>query len=434
MTEKVDVVIVGAGLAGLGAAYHLAKAGAEVLVVERGDYPGSKNVSGGRLYLNPVRPYYPELFSLETEKPAPFERAVIKERLTVLADGGGIGLELHAPSFADGMPHSVTILRGVFDRWLAERATERGALVVPGYKVDDLVRQGDRVIGVVSGGDEVRADAVIAADGALSFIAERAGMRSRHDPAHFARGIKEVIELPPDRIEERFGVEPGKGIASLFFGDISHGMPGGGFIYTNSQSLSIGIVIGMGAMVDHGPGFEASSLLDEFKARPEVAPLVSGGSVVEYSAHAIPESTVHAIPRLVADGLVVVGDAAGLSLNMGISVRGMDFALASGALAAQAVLEAKAQGDFSAVSLSRYEAAMRASFVLQDQATFAGMQRFLENPRLYRLYPQTLLGLLQTLFTVDQDPKAGLFKSGMAALRDVPLSRALADLWRLRRL
>ena len=183
MTEKVDVVIVGAGLAGLGAAYHLAGAGAEVLVVERGDYPGSKNVTGGRLYLNPVRPYYPDLFGSKVETTEPFERAVIKERLTVLADGGGIGLELHVPSFANGMPHSVTILRGVFDRWLSERATDRGALVVPGYKVDDLVRQGDRIVGVVSGGDEVRADAVIAADGALSFIAERAGMRGRHDPS-----------------------------------------------------------------------------------------------------------------------------------------------------------------------------------------------------------------------------------------------------------
>ncbi len=434
MTEKVDVVVVGAGLAGLGAAYHLAGAGAEVLVVERGDYPGSKNVSGGRLYLNPVRPYYPELLAGGASPAPPYERTVVKERLTVLADSGGASLELHLPRFAEDQPHSVTILRGVFDRWLAERATERGALVVSGYKVDDVVRESGQVVGVIAGGDEVRADVVIAADGALSFTAERVGLRARHDPAHFALGIKEVIELPSGQIEERFGLVPGEGLASLFFGTITHGIPGGGFLYTNQQSLSVGIVIGMRAMVEHGPGMETSALLEEFKARPELAPLVSDGSVAEYSAHAIPEQSNRAMPRLVTGGLIVVGDAAGLALNMGISVRGMDFALASGALAAQTVLQAKQERDFSAGSLSRYEAAMRASFVLQDHSTFADMQSFLENPRLYELYPQTLLKLLESLFTVDEDAKAGLWKSGMSVLRDIPLSSALVDLLRMRRL
>lgn len=433
MTEKVDVVIVGAGLAGLGAAYHLAGAGAEVLVVERGDFPGSKNVTGGRLYLNPVRPYYSGLFGRDGAV-APFERAVVKERLTVLAEAGGASLELHAPGSAAGQPHSVTILRGVFDRWLADQAVERGALVVPGYKVDDLVYEADRVVGVVAGGDEVRSDVVVAADGALSFIAERAGLRPRHNPAHFALGIKEVIELPAERIEERFGLMAGEGLAGLFFGGITHGMTGGGFLYTNQQSLSVGIVIGMRAMLEHGPGFDASALLDEFKARPEVAPLIAGGNVVEYSAHAIPEALNRAMPRLVTDGLIVVGDAAGLALNMGISVRGMDFALVSGALAAQSILEARAESDTSARSLARYEKSLRNSFVLKDQTTFAGMHSFLENPRLYELYPQTILKLLKSVFEIGDGPKPGLWRTAMAALREVPLTKALADLWRMRRL
>lgn len=434
MTEKVDVVIVGAGLAGLGAAYHLAGAGAEVLVVERGDYAGSKNVTGGRLYLNPVRSFYPDLFGKEAQTTAPFERTVVKERLTVLADKGGASLELLGPSFAEAPPHSVTLLRGVFDRWLAEQAIARGALVVPGYKVDDLTREAGKVVGVVAAGDEVRADVVVAADGALSFIAERAGLRGRHDPGHFALGIKEVIELPSERIEERLGLAPGEGLSALYFGRITHGLVGGGFLYTNRQSLSVGLVIGMASLVEHGPGIEASALIDEFTSRPEVARLLSGGNVVEYSAHAIPEGSKRAMPRLVADGLLVVGDAAGLALNMGISVRGMDFALASGAMAAHAILEAKADGDFSATSLGRFEAAMRSNFVLQDHKTFASMPGFLENPRLYELYPQTLMNLLVALFYVDESPKASLWKTSLAALRTLPIGQALGDLWRMRRL
>src|SRR5512138_3105294 len=95
MADKVDVVVIGAGLAGLAAAYHLAAAGIETIVVERGDYPGSKNVTGGRLYLEPVRPYFPTAFWNE----APFERAVVKERLSVMAEQASTTVEFTSDKF-----------------------------------------------------------------------------------------------------------------------------------------------------------------------------------------------------------------------------------------------------------------------------------------------------------------------------------------------
>jgi len=202
--EKVEVVVVGGGLAGLAAAYVLAEAGVEVLVVERGDYSGAKNVSGGRLYLEPVRPYLPDLWD-----GAPFERRVVKERLTMMAPESSLTVELNGSRFRGPPPHSVTVLRATFDQWLAERVGEKGALVIPGYQVDDVLMQDGRVVGIRSGDAELQADVVVAADGVLSFTAERAGLRRRHDPQNLAVGVKEVIELPEETIQDRFGLQAG---------------------------------------------------------------------------------------------------------------------------------------------------------------------------------------------------------------------------------
>jgi electron transfer flavoprotein-quinone oxidoreductase len=211
-------------------------------------------------------------------------------------------------------------------------------------------------------------------------------------------------------------------------------MLGGGFIYTNKESLSVGMVLGMGAMVDRGSALQAQELLEAFKARPEVAPLVAGGRLVEYSAHAIPEASGQAMHRRVRDGLVVLGDAAGLALNMGVTVRGMDFALASGALAARAILEAHKSGDYSERGLASYEAALQHSFVQRDLSTFARMHTFLQNPRLYAAYPDLAVGLLEEMLHISEGPKQGLFKTALRALRRVPARHLLSDLWQIRRL
>jgi len=384
--EKVEFVVVGAGLAGLATAMTLAEAGAEVLVVERGDYPGSKNVTGGRLYLGPVQPYLPDFW--ET---APLERRVVKERLSIMSPQSSVTLELSRERLSQSPHPSFTLLHATFDRWFADQAVERGALVIPGYKVDDLIIEDGRVIGIESSGDKIHANAVVAADGSLSFIAEKAGLRKKLAAKESAVAAKEVIELPAASIEERFGLEDGEGSAHLFFGALTQGVHGGGFIYTNKESLSLGVVLSLHSLMEQaGPeGDQASSplsphqILEAFKDRPEIRPLIRSGHSVEYSAHIVPEGGFHAMPELITNGMVLVGDAAGLTMNLGITVRGLDFALASGVMAGRALLRARDANDYSSKSLGYYQSLLEQSFFWKDHRTFQHMPEFLSNPRLY---------------------------------------------------
>lgn len=431
--EKVEFVVVGAGVAGLAAALVLAEAGAEVLVVERGDYAGSKNVTGGRLYLGPVRPYLPDVWD-----EAPLERQVVKERLTMVAPESSVTVELRGARLREPPYASYTLLHATFDRWLADQAAARGAFIIPGYKVDDLAIEEGQVVGIVSAGDEIHADAVVAADGALSFMAEKAGLRGPLAAQSFAVAAKEVIELPPQTIQDRFGVEDGEGAAQLFFGSLTQGMFGGGFLYTNRESLSLGLVLAVHDLMEQGgdePPLSPHDLLEAFKARHEVRPLIAGGHPVEYSAHVIPEGGFRALPRLVTGGMVVVGDAAGLALNTGVTVRGLDFALASGVMAARALLRAREQGDFTAASLAHYETLLKDSFVWKDLQTFQHMPDFLTNPRLYEFYPSVACDLLEQVMGVGDKPKQKLSTTVLRAARQNLLRReVLKDLLGMRRI
>jgi electron transfer flavoprotein-quinone oxidoreductase len=183
------------------------------------------------------------------------------------------------------------------------------------------------------------------------------------------------------------------------------------------------------------PPLSPHDLLEAFKARPEIRSLIAGGHPVEYSAHLIPEGGFRALPRLVTDGMIVVGDAAGLALNMGVTVRGLDFALASGAIAAQALLRAREQGDFSAASLAYYETLLKDSFVWQDLQTFQHMPDFFDNPRLFEHYPSVFCDLLEQIMTIGEGPKEKISSTILrAARRDLLRADVLRDLLRMRRI
>lgn len=427
--EKFEVIIVGGGLSGLSAAWTLAKSGVEVVLLERGDYPGAKNVTGGRLYTRPILEYFPGLL----EK-APLERPIVREGATLMAGERHITFHYGDLEYSRDPRPSFSILRSRFDRWFAEEAENAGAMILPKTRVDDVIREGGRIAGVVAGGDPLHADVVVACDGVLSLLSEKAGLRGPGGSRDHAVGIKEVISLPPEKIEDRFNLEKDAGAAHLFVGEATRGKFGGGFLYTNRESLSLGVVVGIGDLVEKEPALAAPDFLEDFKKRPEIAPLVRDGETVEYSAHVIPEGGHGGIGPLCGDGILVAGDAAGFALNLGLTVRGMEYAMASGVFAAKTILDARAAGNYSRERLSRYETLLKGSFVLQDFESFREAPRILENPRFFRHYPEWLGAMFHDLYDVPAGPKKRLFPTLRKHLSFPELLALLGDLKKSRKL
>lgn len=404
--DKIDAIVVGGGLAGLSAAYRLAGAGKQVILLERGDAPGSKNITGGRIYTGPVRKYLPEIV-----ESAPFERHVVKEMIAVLDEGSGLQFEYGNEKWKNKPYMSYTVLRAKFDSWFADQAALKGAFIIPKKKVDDLLWEDGRVAGIRSGSEEIGAHVVIAADGALSFIAGKAGLRQPHKPENFAVAMKEIYQLDEKTIEERFGLGPGEGAAGLFMGSVTRGMFGGGFLYTNRDTLSLGLVVGIDELSRQGGAVAAPDLMEEFGKRPEVQRWIRGGDLKEYSAHVISEAGIGTVPKLYTGGMLVAGDAAGFALNLGLTVRGMEFAIASGVMAADTAIEALDQNDLSEGSLSRYEKKLRESFVLPDMETFRHSREVLDRKRFFTVYPRFMCELFDELFTIGEGPKEGLYRT-----------------------
>ncbi len=327
-----------------------------------------------------------------------------------MARGRSVTLRYDGSELSSEPYQSYSVLRGKFDKWLAKQAERKGAMLVTKSRVDDVIIENGKVVGVRAGGDELGADVIIACDGVLSLTAEKAGLRKPGRPVDYAVGFKEVIELDRNVIEDRFLLEGDEGAACLFMGDVTRGKFGGGFLYTNRESLSLGIVVGIKDLMEDELA-ATPDMLERFKQRPEIARMIKGGQTAEYSAHVIPEGGYKALTRLYGDGILVAGDAAGFSLNIGVTVRGMEYALASGYYAAQAVLIAREAGDFSRNMLAHYEVLLNNSFILKDFKTFQNAPEVLENPRLFQHYPELIGGIMQDIYQIPDGAKPPLYKT-----------------------
>ncbi len=354
-----------------------------------------------------------EIFPGFTEN-APVERVITRNCLSFLNSSSFVNVD-YWDRRLESPVNAVTVLRAKLDVWLGEQCEEAGVTVMPSMKVDGLVREGSRFVGVRAGEDELRAKVVVAADGVNSFICRDAGVRRKEPLKNLAVGVKSVIQLDEKTMRDRFNLSENQGAAYAIVGDCTKGVSGGGFMYTNKDSVSIGIVARLDDLTEKG--FASSHLHDHFVSHPAITPFLEGGKLLEYGCHLIAEGGEAMQHDLVKDGLVVIGDAAGFTLNTGFTVRGMDLAAGSAQAAADAISEAIEVGDYSERQLSAYLENYKRIFGGQDMSTYAKAPAFLENEEMYGPLGKLAADVLFDVYNLDLTPRKHLRKSIRGALK-----------------
>lgn len=399
MPEKFDCIVVGAGPAGTTCAYLLAKAGLNVLLLERGEYPGAKNVMGGVLYRQMLDEIIPGFY-----KEAPLERPIVEQRFMLMDKESALTFSYKGLEWAKEPYNNFTVLRAKFDQWYAQKAVEQGALLVCETVALECLVEDGRVVGVRTDrpDGDVYADVVVLADGVNSLLAKQLGFHQEWRPDEVALAVMEIIKLDKKVIEDRFNLEDGQGCTIEMLGDATRGMLGTGFLYTNKDTVSVGVGALLSDLIKKK--IKPYELLEYVKGHPMIRPFLQGGEPVEYLAHLIPEGGYRSMPKVVGHGVLVVGDAA--QLVNAIHREGSNLAMTSGRLAAETIIMAKEYNDFSENVLDHYRVKLMESFVGQDLKKYKDATSFFgQSPHYFEEYIPMLNRAASQMFTVDGQSK-----------------------------
>lgn len=427
--EKFDAIVVGAGPSGNACALTMAQRGMKVLQLERGEYPGSKNVQGAILYADALEKLIPDF-----REDAPLERHIIEQRIWMMDDRSFSGMQYRSEDFNEEKPNRYTIIRAQFDKWFSGKVKEAGCLVICETTVTELVQEVDgRVIGVRTdrAGGFIRADIVVLAEGVNGLLGQRAGLRPTPTPKTVALAVKEMHFLPRETIEGRFNLKGDEGVVIEAAGTITKGMTGTAFVYTNKESLSVGI----GCLISDFVETKETpyGLLETFTKHPSIAPLLAGSEIKEYAAHMIPEGGYNAIPQLFGDGWLIAGDA-GQFVNA-VHREGSNLAMTTGRIAGETIHQIKSRREqMTAQNLSVYKKKLDESFVMKDLKKYRNLPKALHNKHIFTTYPQLLNQAMQTWFRVDGvDKKAKENEIVKSFFRSRKFTGLASDIWSMAR-
>ena len=417
--DKFDCIIVGGGIAGLSAAMTLARANCKFLLIERGEFSGSKNVSGGVLWGNDLDRLVPNYH----ESDEGFERYINHRRLTFMDEQSSFSIDFKSDHFNSRPFKGVVVLRSKFDRWLAEKVEE--AIAESDYAEESLlateilVREilmddSGKVIGIRAGEDDFYSDCVIIAEGVNNLLTRQIGLQTKYVGADYvATGVKEIIRFDQKVLEDKFQLNGLSGMSNEFIGQPTQGVEGGGFMYTNRDSISLGLVLGLADLRKKAK--KPYDILNEFKQHPTIKDIIKDGEVVEYSAHVVSTGDMRIMPKeIFADGVMLVGESANLLLNSGKAIQGMDYAMHSGILAAETVIESKSSGDFTSKNLKKYREKLENSYVLKDLKKFQSAVHFLHGEEMFTQVPNLINDFARQFFTIEnkETPKTAEMLKG----------------------
>lgn len=395
--KRFDCIVIGAGVAGCVAALTLAKAGLNVVLLERGPYPGSKSTGGGAICARMMEPLLGKFW-----RDAPLEGTIVNQEYWFLTEDGAVNMGVRNTAFDREPFNRLSVLQARFMPWLAGQARRAGALLLVNHKVDRLIIERGRVTGVGLGRpypQEYRAPVVIVAEGAGALLASQAGLVPKIEATNASLYAKAVFSLPPGAIRERFQLQPGRAALLGFIGYALHRLAGSGSLYTGRDCL--GINAGAPLPELRKARVNPAMFLDSLIRHPFIHPLVAGGRLVEFGAGMIPCGST-AVPEPVHPGALITGDAAGL----GSGTQGFDRAAYSGKFAAEAVIAAHEKGDFSAKTLGVYRELLEDSFIMRDRQAGARLAHFfIRHGDFMDIYPKMLNEAARLFATTEPMPE-----------------------------
>jgi electron transfer flavoprotein-quinone oxidoreductase len=233
--------------------------------------------------------------------------------------------------------------------------------------------------------------------------------------------------MPKEVIDDRFGLVCDQGASKEIVGCTS-GVRGGTFLYTNYDSLSLGMVLELASLNEKDK--TPYDLLNALMQQPQVAKLLKGGKLLEYSAHLVPKGGYEMMPELVGDGIMVAGDAAAMCIITGLNLEGINLAAQSGVLAGKAAIEAHQNNDFSKSGLAVYRKMLEESFVLKDLKLYKRSPQMLHNDRIFSQYPELICSIMDEIYRIDGTPKASMSKMLLRKVKEkVGLKNLMADVY-----
>lgn len=383
-TMDVDVLIVGGGVAGLSAALHLKnqidrynediEAGRKVgkaiidpmiVVLEKASEVGAHSLSGAVLNPSALKELLPNFKELG----CPIETEVKKDAVYYLGEDFSFKLPIVPPPFHNEGHYIISLSQ--FNRWLGQQCEEAGINIFPGFAAVEAIYEGDQIVGIRTGdkgrdkygkpkpnfepGLILKSKLTVFAEGTrgslFKSVQKKLNLRSGKHPEIFEEGVKEIIQMPQGT------VEAGQVIHTLGF-PLSKSI-GGTFIYTLPEDK---IILGLVAYLDtEDPLLDPHRELQKLKTHPFISNLIQGGQVISYGGKTLPAGGWYSMPKLYGHGFVVCGDSA--SMVDVQKLKGIHLAMKSGMLAAESLLKALIQEDYSEQQLKSYDEAIQNSYV-----------------------------------------------------------------------